>query len=170
MTSTNDKDRQFEEMFRDHYDLVYNLCLRMGVPARDVQDLCQEVFLSVYRNLDGFRGESKISTWIYKVTVNRCVDYFRLSNRLSRGLEKLARLWEGNGEKDPGDQVIDRVDGIQVLKKLHPRQRALLVMKVFLGLDYNEMAQVLEVTPQSVGVMLTRARKAARKVCKRKGL
>src|SRR5688500_609647 len=67
----------FEEIYRAHSGKLYGLILRMvGNPA-DAEDLLQEVFLAAHRKLEGFRGESALGTWLYRLASNHCLDYLR---------------------------------------------------------------------------------------------
>nr|MBA2302207.1 RNA polymerase sigma factor [Acidobacteriota bacterium] len=67
----------FEEIYRAHSGKLYGLILRMvGNPA-DAEDLLQDVFLSAHRKLEGFRGESALGTWLYRLATNHCLDYLR---------------------------------------------------------------------------------------------
>src|SRR5215204_3125802 len=67
----------FEELYRLHAGRVYNVACRLTGSVSDGEDLMQEIFVQVYRKLDGFKGESAVGTWIYRLATNRCLDYLR---------------------------------------------------------------------------------------------
>src|SRR6476661_7413578 len=73
--------RRFEELFKLHQGKVYALCLRMTGNSAEAEDLSQEVFVQVFRKLDTFRGESSFTTWLYRLTVNHVLMYFRKIRR-----------------------------------------------------------------------------------------
>ena len=67
----------FEELYRQHARRLFSLVLRMVGSADDAEDLLQEVFLQAHRKLAGFRGESTLGTWLYRLTMNHCLDHLR---------------------------------------------------------------------------------------------
>ena len=67
----------FEEIYRAHSGRLYGLVLRMVGNQSDAEDLLQDVFLAAHRKLDGFRGESALGTWLYRLATNQCLDYLR---------------------------------------------------------------------------------------------
>ena len=72
----------FERLMEAHKDMVYTLCVRTLGNAHDAEEVFQDAFLSAYRNLSGFRGDSKVSTWLYRIALNRCRDF--MESRKSR--------------------------------------------------------------------------------------
>ena len=80
----------FEELYRQHARRLFSLVLRMIGSADDAEDLLQEVFLQAHRKLAGFRGESTLGTWLYRLTMNHCLDHLRgRQARMSRATESL---------------------------------------------------------------------------------
>lgn len=72
----------FEKLYRDHYNKVNRLCLGYVVGNEDLaQDLLQEVFIKVWENWDSFKGNSQRSTWLYRITVNTCLQQLRSDNK-----------------------------------------------------------------------------------------
>src|SRR5690349_18272227 len=71
----------FEELYKLHHRRVYAVCLRMTGNTAEAEDLSQEVFVQVFRKLDTFRGESLFTTWLYRLTVNHVLMYFRKTRR-----------------------------------------------------------------------------------------
>ena len=164
-----DTDISFNEIFEQHYGMVFNLCLRMCGNHHTAQDLTQDVFLKVHRNLDKYRGQSKVSTWLWSVSVNRCLDYLKREKGLLSRITRFFHLKEEPAEK-VDEQIVNRDAGIRILKELTPQNRALFILKTYLQLSYEEIAKIMNMTPQSVGVQLSRARKAARKIADKEGI
>ena len=80
----------FEELYRQHARRLFSLVLRMVGSAEDAEDLLQEVFLQAHRKLAGFRGESTLGTWLYRLTMNHCLDHLRgRQAKMSRATESL---------------------------------------------------------------------------------
>ena len=67
----------FDEIFEEYFDRIYYKVLGVVKNPEDAEDISQEVFMSVYRNLKSFRSESNIYTWIYKIAINKIYDFFR---------------------------------------------------------------------------------------------
>ena len=74
----------FEEIVRAHEATVYHLALRQLGNREDAEDAAQEVFLKAYTSLAGFRGDSKLSVWLYRITNNVCIDFLRRRARCGR--------------------------------------------------------------------------------------
>src|SRR5262245_46840497 len=70
-------DAAFEELYRQYAGRLFNLAWRMAGSSYAAEDLLQEIFLAVHRKLGGFRGESSLGTWLYRLAVNHCLDYLR---------------------------------------------------------------------------------------------
>lgn len=164
-----DTDISFNEIFERHYERVFNLCLRMCGNRHTAQDLTQDVFLKIYRNLDKYRGQSKISTWIWSVSVNHCLDFLKREKGLLSRVTRFFQLKEEPSERLE-EHVVNREAGMRILKGLSPRNRALFILKIYMQFSYEEIARILDMTPQSVGVQLSRARKAAGKIAEKEGI
>src|SRR6478672_13133070 len=103
----------FEELYRAHAGKLFSVACRMvGNPA-DAEDLLQEIFLSAHRKLDGFRGESALGTWLYRLATNHCLDYLR--SRAARTNQLTDTLDDDRGQVDPArgglaDRSITKMD------------------------------------------------------------
>jgi RNA polymerase sigma-70 factor (ECF subfamily) len=131
-------DRLVERYQRD----VYRLCYRYVNNHHDASDLAQEVFLKAYRALDRFRGDSAFSTWLYRISVNTCLN-FRAARR-----PPAVEVPEHLADHEPGaldhmerDERSRRVR--EAVTRLPERQRATLILKVFHDLTHEEVAGIL---------------------------
>ena len=132
----------FEELVREHRGRIYGICYRyVGNPA-DAEDLAQDVLLKVYRGLPTFRGDASLSTWIYRIAVNTCLNW--ISSRkgrtdelpkdlLDKGLSPVERLFER--------EVKELVQA--AIRKLPDRQRMTRVLRVYEELTHKEIAEVM---------------------------
>jgi len=75
---------KIEKIYNEYKKLVYNLALQYVQNIEDVEEITQDVFLSVYQHIDGFREEAKISTWIYRITINKALDLINKRKRKKR--------------------------------------------------------------------------------------
>ena len=104
----------FETLVRQYQQKVYNLTLRLSGNPEDAWDLSQEVFFKVWRSIDTFQGQSALSTWIYRMTYNLCIDFLRVQKR-----QKTVSL---TVEDDSGEeQQLDVADESQSPEKLLER-------------------------------------------------
>ena len=136
----------FEELYHAHAGKLFSVACRMlGNPA-DAEDVLQEVFLSAHRKLDGFRGESALGTWLYRLATNQCLDYLR--SRAARTGELTETLDEEPGWYEPGqtglaDQTVARMDLERALTQLPAGCRAAFVLHDVQGLEHQEVADAL---------------------------
>ena len=74
----------FREIVESSQDLVYNTAIGIVQSAEDAEDVAQEVFVQVYESIHSFKGESKLSTWLYRITISKAMDHIRRRNRKKR--------------------------------------------------------------------------------------
>jgi RNA polymerase sigma-70 factor (ECF subfamily) len=157
----------FETLFRKYQTYVYNIGLGMLSNSEDAADVTQETFLRLHRSLDSFRGDSSFSTWLYRVAVNLCITELRRKSRTRfQFLDDLAHDEEATLFEESGptpDEAIaleeDRRVVHQVLRTLPPDYRAIMVLRHFQQLAYEEIAEVLDLSLSQVKTRLFRARK-----------
>jgi RNA polymerase sigma factor (sigma-70 family) len=75
------KETRFKELFDTNSKIIYHLCYGYTGDSDSANDLMQETFIKVWQNLDGFRNQSQISTWIYRIAINTCLSYLRVEKR-----------------------------------------------------------------------------------------
>jgi RNA polymerase sigma-70 factor (ECF subfamily) len=158
--------RAFTKLVQDHSSLVYRVALRM-LGEEDAQDASQEVWVRVWRNIRGFRGESAFSTWLYRITMNTCLSIRQKEARRERreySGDEMPYLPESLGEEaDPEAAALsaERRDEIQAaLAHVRSEHRAALVLRHMEGLSYAEIAEVLEVPDGTAKGWVSRGRAA----------
>jgi RNA polymerase sigma-70 factor, ECF subfamily len=151
----------FEELVRTHQHRIYALALRMLGNAAEAQDVAQEAFLRAHRGLAEFRGEARLSTWLYAIASRLCLNRLAGSERrLARhGEETLTRLPDGR----PGpDQALERDEIEEALHRaigeLAEERRIVVILRDVEGLAYEEIAEALELPVGTVRSRLHRAR------------
>lgn len=173
LAATGNQDL-FAILVRRHQNRVYSMCVRIiGTPAV-AEEVAQDVFVAVYRNLDRFRGDAKFSTWLYRVAVNHCKNkQAYLARRHSKRHESLDQSREtGEGEfkrelpsprPNPEKKILAK-ERRQILEqglaKLSEGQRTIIVLRDLQGLPYDEIAEALGVAEGTVKSRLHRARSA----------
>jgi RNA polymerase sigma-70 factor, ECF subfamily len=133
----------FEELYRLHAGRVYNLACRMTGNVSDGEDLMQDIFVQVFRKLDGFKGESAVSTWIYRLATNQCLDYLRGREAKSRKLTDPFDNEAAVRPSAPRALRADRLDLERAIARLAPGYRAAFVLHDVEGFDHHEVADML---------------------------
>jgi RNA polymerase sigma-70 factor, ECF subfamily len=138
----------FEELYRAHAGRLYNLVFRMAGSAHEAEDLLQEVFLHAHRKLGGFRGESSLGTWLYRLAVNLCLDHLRGRQvKMSRATDSL----DAEGASEPVapapivPSAISRIDLDRAIARLPEGCRAAFVLHDIEGFEHHEVARLLGV-------------------------
>ena len=167
--STEAYSEAFRIIFEENKALIYSLGFRLLGNREEAENLTQEVFLKAFKAYPRFRGESKVSTWLYRIAVN-------LINRELKGkrLKKLLSLdflSEGSGitspiepahprhsppselEKKEMEQIVQRS-----IRSLPGRQRTAVTLQFYEGLAYEEIASTMEISRSSVESLLFRAK------------
>lgn len=145
--------RGFDEIAVRYQSFVYNICLNMLGNRADAEDAVQETFVAVFKGLRHFKARSALSTWIYRIAINKC-----RSHRRKRPPEAAVEFDVGI-HHDFHKQMKDRQVVRSLLQKLAPHFRAVLVLKYFQQLSYEEIGETLGWSPEKVKCYLSRARK-----------
>jgi RNA polymerase sigma-70 factor, ECF subfamily len=153
----NGEQQAFVLLMTRHERRIYNLSYRMLGRQEDARDATQDAFLSCFRHLGSFRGDSAFSTWIHRVAVNACYDLLRKRGPLV-SLEE--RLGEPAVTPDHADQTALSADVQQALLSIPPEFRAAVVMHEILDLPVEEIAEALELPIGTVKSRLHRGRAA----------
>ncbi|MBN1344928.1 MAG: sigma-70 family RNA polymerase sigma factor [Phycisphaerae bacterium] len=168
----------FAQLVAKYQDKVYNTCWRISGSRDDAADLTQDVFCKALESMGKFKGKSGFYTWVFRIAVNQSISHRRRSSRtvnlttdnddpapVNRQADGLMRR-TGRGEpSDPAAQAQDReLQALvtQALDELEDDHRAIVVLRDVEGLDYSEIAEVLEIASGTVRSRLHRARAALR--------
>ena len=157
-----DGDREaFGELVRRHQDTVYTLALRLVGPDL-AADVAQEALIRAWRSLPRFRGDSSLSTWLHRITVNTAWTHRRRAARHA-GAELPEDVIEpGPGPEHAGEMADLRARLTRLLHRLSPGQRAVIVLRDVSGWSLAEIAGELGITTTTAKVRLHRARRRLR--------
>lgn len=157
----------FEELFRLHHRRVYAMCLRMTGSATEAEDLCQEVFIQLFRKLDTFRGESSFKTWLHRLTINQVLMHFRKKRCRKEELTEIGeladRLFKGP-KVSASFPILDRLALDEAMLKLAPGYRVVLILHDVEGLQHFEIASILGCAVGTTKSQLHKARLRMRKL------
>lgn len=159
----------FEQLYHQHSAMVYNLCFRMVGNRQEAEDITQDVFLQAFRAIKRFRTESKVSSWLYRIAVNRCLNHER-REKLARwvSLDGVLRHPEDGSAAltSPSharpDRILERAETERMVNEainsLPKRQRVAVLLRRYEGLSYQEVAGVMRCSVSSVQSLLHRAK------------
>jgi RNA polymerase sigma-70 factor (ECF subfamily) len=169
-TGKTSKEDFFSDLVAEHQDMVLNTCYRFVFNREDAEDLAQEVFLEVYRSLDGFREESKLSTWIYRIAVSKSLDHLRRLKRKKRfsslkriiGIDDPAEELSGPDHDNPAEALADKERTVilqNALNALPDNQKTAFLLSKQDGYSNQEIADILQTSIPAVESLIHRAKK-----------
>ncbi|HXI00237.1 MAG TPA: RNA polymerase sigma factor [Sphingobacteriaceae bacterium] len=148
-----DKEALFKEIFRANSKKIYHLCYGYTGDNDSANDLMQETFMKVWQNLDKFRNQALISTWIYRIAVNTCLSYLRVEKRQAKD-ELTDNIIENRSE-----EVSEKNDHIAQLYKciaqLEENERIIITM-VLDEIPYSEIAEISGISEGNLRVKIHR--------------
>jgi RNA polymerase sigma-70 factor (ECF subfamily) len=157
----------FEELYRAHAGRLYSLLLRMAGSAQEAEDLLQDVFLNAHRKLGGFRGESSLGTWLYRMAVNHCLDFLR--GRHARNSKATASLDDDDAVEPAAAMpvvptAVSRIDLERAIAQLPDGCRTAFVLHDVEGFEHHEVAEMLGVSEGTSKSQVHKARLKLRKL------
>lgn len=168
-------ERAFNELVRLYQGKVFQLVFRMLGDRAEAEDVAQEVFVTVFKSIDGFRGDSKLSTWLYRVATNHTKNRLKYLGRRARGQkQELTELAERDAVESASMATSARIDRpdeaylgreteniVQAaLAKLEEDHRTLVVLRDVENLSYEEIQRITGLPEGTVKSRLHRARLA----------
>ena len=157
--SASEREAAFGELVVRYRRRLFAVCLRVLRSPADAEDAVQETFVKLARSADGFRGEAKLSTWLYRVARNVCTDRVRHdARRPATPVEDVAAV---SDEPDADDHLAARETAMAIqdaLAHLDERSRTLLLLIAVDGLSYAEAAEVVDLPVGTVKSRVSRAR------------
>jgi RNA polymerase sigma-70 factor, ECF subfamily len=158
----------FECLYKAHCGRVYGVCLRMIKNPADAEDLTQQVFLQFFRNIGKFRGESRLSTWLHRVTVNVVLMHLRRKKPMeipAEDLECRGLSGERPSELDPADtstpDEVDRLNLMRAIRRLPPGYKRFFLLRDVIGYEHNQVARLLGC---SIGCSKSQVHKARKRL------
>ena len=158
----------FEYLYKSHSSRVYSVCLRMLKNASEAEDLTQQVFLVLFRKIGTFRGVSRFSTWLHRVTVNAVLMHLRHKKPAEIHLDSSnlpATDFEALHESGAGDLsmlgAIERMNLMRAIRKLPAGCKRLFLLHVVLGYRHSEIAELVGC---SIGCSKSQVHKARKRL------
>lgn len=160
----------FEKLIEKYQVTVYNISLKMLKNEHDAFDTSQDALLKAYKYISNFKGNSSFSTWLYKITVNTCLDYINKNKKNKQNLS-LEQTISGKDNEIPV-QIEDKKQNVMgkvlenerqkvlydALDKLNPIQKELIILRDIEGFSYEEIAKITDLNLGTVKSKISRAR------------
>lgn len=171
----NGDETAFRELVENYQDMVINVCNRFVHSREDAMDISQEVFIKAYRSVDQFRGQARLSTWLYRIAVNKSLNFLRDKKR--KNIFNSLDLLFDRQKDNPADQMKDNDADVtekmeknekmdilyQALDSLPKKQRVAVTLNKLEELSYKEVAEIMDVSVSETGVLINRGKKALQK-------
>lgn len=147
-------EQEFANIVREHKSTIYTVCYMFSKNQDEMDDLFQEVLLNLWRGIEHFKGESKLATWIYRISLNTCISADRKKKKhATETLSQQADIYAATDEAETRQ--------IQMLHKrvhrLRPFDRAIVLLWLE-GLPYDEIGAITGISAKNVSVRLVRIR------------
>ncbi len=155
----------FSTLFRKYYNMVYAVAYGVLNRREESQDVTQDVLIKVHRDIQKFKGDSKFKTWLYRVTVNAAIDSVR-RRKEAEPIENVGDFLASNtiDPRRAASQAELKVRMQEALQKVSAEHRAVLVLREWENLSYEEIAETLQLESGTVMSRIFYARKALAKV------
>jgi RNA polymerase sigma-70 factor (ECF subfamily) len=163
--------KSFQILVEQYQRMVVNTCFGIVHSLADAEDLSQDVFMEIYKNSANFRADSKLSTWLYRIAVNRSLNFIRNKKRkgffqsiedtFSGGKHRNSEISENRGDQ-PDRNITDqqRADLLhKAIDRLPEKQRTAFTLNKYEELSYQQIAEIMEITLASVESLIHRAKK-----------
>ncbi|RYF91257.1 MAG: RNA polymerase sigma factor [Chitinophagaceae bacterium] len=163
---------QFHQIVERWQNMVYNTALSIVQVEADAEDVTQDVFIELYQKMDTFRGESQFSTWLYRITINRALDFEKRRKREKNG-GLLKQIFSIKNEEEPANfnhpgVLLDNKEKaaalFKALKKLPEKQKVAFTLHKIEGLPYQEIAEIMNTSLFAVESLMARAKAGLKKM------
>ena len=156
----NTKEQQFTNIIKEHERTIYTVCYMFSEDTDEVNDLYQDILVRLWQGFDSFEGKSDIRTWIYRVSLNYCINF------INRKKKQRERLNLGKGFHTDGNSLEKNLQ----IKQLYKRINALglvdrsVVLLWLEGLSYDEIGAILGISVKNVSFKLVRIKEQLKKM------
>lgn len=145
------------------------------VNDEDAQDILQEVFIKAYRNLNSYNPKYKFSNWIYRITHNESVNFLRKNKNLRKNISNdpdidiFETIPSSIDIEKESIEESDKDDILSTISKLDKKYKDVLILKYLEEKDYNEISEILHISPGTVGSLISRGKVKLKKLIKKYG-
>ena len=149
----NITEREFTQLVHEQKSTIYTVCYMFARDKDEAVDLFQDVLINLWKGIGKFRNDSEISTWVYRVSLNTCISADRKKRKMpTTRLDMNIDLFDDDDTDSRQIQVLR-----QRIQRLQPLDRAIVLLWLE-SLSYQEIADIVGLTPKNISVRLTRIR------------
>ena len=148
----------FKQTIKTHNGILYKIARSYTTEEADFQDLYQEILIQLWQSFGNFKGQSKLSTWIYRVALNTAIAFTRKSNHRQSPVSEIPE----SADPEPSSTPEQKEQKIQLLYQcIHrlPKDDRAIILLYLEGKKYDEMAEIIGISSSHVGVKLSRIKK-----------
>lgn len=152
----------FTEIYNQYGKMVYNVAINYLQNLEDAEEAVQDIFVKIHEKREGFNHKSSLKTWIYRITINHCLDIIKSKNRRIRVMFTRQNESHDSVEFNHPGVALENKEAVAIILKeineLPSNQKTALILKAIEGLSQKEIAEILELKVKAVESLLTRAR------------
>ncbi len=175
----NGDEAAFKYLVDTYKDRIFNTAIGIVQNAEDAEDVAQEVFIQVYRSIHNFKGESKLSTWLYRIATTRSLDLLR-SRKSKKRFGFIQRLFGDGNEplyelpdfNHPGVTLEQKENAAKLFKaiaQLPENQKTAFALHKLEDLSYQEVSKIMQISISAVESVMHRAKQNLRKMLEKEG-
>ena len=148
-----DKEKEFAQIVREHKRRIYTICYMFSKDSDEVADLFQEILINMWKGFSSFRGESSISTWIWRISLNTCIN----TSKTGRKLDTIPLNVNINPYEDVDEEALQVRQLYDRINQLGLVDRSLILLWLE-NLSYEEIGSIMGISVKNVSVKLVRIR------------
>jgi RNA polymerase sigma factor (sigma-70 family) len=162
-------ENDFISIFNQYKLLVYNVALNYLQNTEDAEEITQDVFVQIHQSMDKFKNQSSLKTWIYRITINKCLDFIKYKNSqkrffiFGRKSDSEKELQNSSNFEHPGIALEQKEDAkilFQIINELTENQKTAFLLSKLDGLSNPEISEIMNLSITSVESLVFRAKKA----------
>lgn len=159
----------FEELYTEYSKLVYNLSLHYVQNTEDAEEITQDVFVAIHQSLHKFQGKAKLSTWIYRITINKSLDFIKAKKSQKR-FAFFTSLFNADEQEiahsshnfDHPGVLLEQKESLQklfdIINELPANQKTALILSKLEQKNQKEIAEIMEISSKAVESLIQRAK------------
>jgi RNA polymerase sigma factor, sigma-70 family len=174
LNARNGDVQAFEELTAVYYSKVYNICYRMLNNTEDAYEQAQETFIKAFRYIKDFKGNCSISTWLYRIATNICLDFIRKNKKkktvsIEQSTFEDLQLKDSLASNTLGPEKVAELNAQkrairEAMAKMNEKNRIMIILRDLMGLSYDEISETVNIPVGTVKSRISRARNELREL------